>query len=177
MAAALELIADRGLSGVTMTSLADAAGVARQTLYNHFADLDAVVVSVLEQHGAAAIGQLRRLLEAAPRPTGQMDQVVRFSVAVADHRRDIGLLVGGLSQAAQQRIAEHSEAERQVIAEVIEAGIAEGHFRSDLGTGSMALVVQRMLETSGDLVAATGSAAAASSILGEMIRGSLAGDA
>jgi len=171
---ALALIAERGLGGVTMTALADAAGVARQTLYNHFPDLDAIVVAVLDQHGSAAVDQLRSLLEAIPDPAGKLEQIVLYRIAGASHGREVGLLSAALSREAQRLTAEHSDAEMDVIAAVIEAGVENGTFRSDLDAASMTLVVQRMLDASGDLVGAGGSPAAASIILGEMIRSSLA---
>lgn len=170
---ALALIAERGLGGVTMTAVAAEAGVSRQTLYNHFADIDEVVVAVLEQHGEAVHDHLRSLLAAIPDPVGKIEQIVRHRMANAGHGDDIALLVAGLSREAQARIAQHSAVDLRMIEQVLEEGVAAGCFRADLDPGSMAAVIQRMLGSASELVESEGDLAAASSVLAAMVLGSL----
>ena len=170
---ALGLITEKGLGGVTMSAVADGAGVARQTLYNHFPDVESIVVALLEEHGGAALGQLETLLAATPGAIAKLEQLVRHSVAMAHHGADVAALVSGLSAEAQERIADHTAAYRQVIAGVIEIGVVEGVFRTDLDVELAALVVQRGLDAGGDLVAASGDPAATADLLIGMIRGSL----
>ena len=43
--ATFELVAEEGLGSVTMTAIADRADVARQTLYNHFNDVEQIVIA------------------------------------------------------------------------------------------------------------------------------------
>ncbi len=45
LAAALELLRERGMAGLTMSALAQRAGISRPTLYHHFADVDAVLAA------------------------------------------------------------------------------------------------------------------------------------
>ena len=64
-AAALTLVAERGMSGVTMSAVAAEAGVARQTVYNHFSDVDAIILGYMpsvEHAGfaAAAVAMVRK---------------------------------------------------------------------------------------------------------------------
>jgi AcrR family transcriptional regulator len=50
LAAALRLLNQHGYKKVTMSDLADAAGISRPTLYAEFANKDAVVAGVLARH-------------------------------------------------------------------------------------------------------------------------------
>ena len=85
--AAFELISARGMAGVTMSAIAERAGVARQTLYNHFADVEGIVLWAVDQYEAAGMEQLRQVIAATEGPAAQLEQLVRFSVALAGHGR------------------------------------------------------------------------------------------
>ncbi|MDA8368590.1 MAG: TetR/AcrR family transcriptional regulator C-terminal domain-containing protein [Nocardiopsaceae bacterium] len=76
-AAVLELAADRELSTITMTEVAKRAAVNRATLYQHYADLDALVTDAMEGAIArvarsAALCPLDAPRDLAPRPLVDM---------------------------------------------------------------------------------------------------------
>jgi len=175
--AALGLIAERGLGGVTMSAIAKEAGVTRQTLYNHFPDLDAIVITVLEQHAESVTDELQRLLDTASGAIARVEQLVRHTMANAHHTHQMGSLTSGLSAAAQTRIHQFIQARREVIADVIEGGIDEGVFRPDLDPSAASLVIDRMLESSSDLSERMASPSEAADILIGMIRSSLTSSA
>lgn len=56
--AAATLFAERGFSGVTMDDVASAAGVARQTVFNHFAVKEDLVFDEIDQHRAALLSAI-----------------------------------------------------------------------------------------------------------------------
>ena len=50
--AALELIAERGVDGASMDAIAEASGVSKATIYNHWKDKDALLLELMaELHG------------------------------------------------------------------------------------------------------------------------------
>lgn len=171
--ATLGLITDRGLGGVTMSAVAEASGVARQTLYNHFPDVDAIVVAVMEEHASSALDQLEGLLGVTPDAVGKLGQLVRHSVAMSHHGADVAALSTGLSAQAKEQIGGHEIAYRRVIAQVIEAGITEGVFRADLDPEMASMVVGRALESGAELTDALGEPAEAADLLIGMLLGSL----
>ena len=65
LGAALDLFLDRGFDGVRMADVAAGAGIAKGTLYLHFADKAALFEGVL---GAVIAGPLAGLTEGAPAP-------------------------------------------------------------------------------------------------------------
>jgi AcrR family transcriptional regulator len=76
LAAALALLRERGIAGLTMAALAQRAGISRPTLYNHFSDIDAVL--------AAWVGvQVER----------SVDALVSRAAAVTDPDERLALLI------------------------------------------------------------------------------------
>ncbi|NUR94395.1 MAG: helix-turn-helix transcriptional regulator [Kribbellaceae bacterium] len=72
LAAAAELVGERGVPGLTMAELAQRAGVGRATLYKYFGDVDAVL-SAWHQHQVATHLQQ---LEAVWERTHRIDDVL-----------------------------------------------------------------------------------------------------
>ena len=157
--AALGLIAERGMAGVTMSAVAGDAGVARQTLYNHFPDVESIVLAGTGEHAAEAWDQLQRVVAAAAGPRAKLEQVVRYTVAASGHGAHAGWLEAGLSVEAQEKLHGHTRKARQLIAEILSAGVAEGTFRADLDIEVAASLIQHLLGTAGASVGETGDAA------------------
>jgi AcrR family transcriptional regulator len=76
--AAAQVFAERGYAATT-NEIASRAGVSIGTLYQYFADKDALLVALAERHLAEAQAQLRGALEAAPT---EPDQLVRRVIEV-----------------------------------------------------------------------------------------------
>jgi AcrR family transcriptional regulator len=169
--AALSLIAEYGLAGVTMTMIAETAAVTRQTLYNHFPDLDTIISTALESHAEAAARQLEDLLESSPNAVVKIEQLVRHGTSHSGH--ELGTLAAGLSPEAQARIDHHLRVYQDIIAGVIEDGIGEKVFRRELDAAAATVVVIRMLEASPELNDRLGGPADTADLLIEMITGSL----
>ena len=156
-----------------MSAIAEEAGVTRQTLYNHFPDLDAIVITVLEQHAESVTDELQRLLDTASGAIAKVEQLVRHTMANAHHTHQMGSLTSGLSAVAQTRIDQYIQARREVIAGVIEGGIDEGVFRPELDPSTASLVIDRVLESSSDLSERMASPSEATDLLVDMIGRSL----
>ena len=146
--AALALIAEKGLAGVTMTAVAARAGVARQTLYNHFPDVEGIITGSLEQHERWGSGGIGRLLEGFADAAGKLEQLARHSVATGGHGP--ASLEGSLSPRAQQALREHRSRAHDLIVQILEEGMSEGTFRADLDPEIDAAVIERLLASSGD---------------------------
>ena len=78
------LVAEHGLGSVTMTEVADRAGVARQTLYNHFSDVEQIIVTGIEQYAQTGFAQLVDLLEATGTAEAKMELLARYTVVEGD---------------------------------------------------------------------------------------------
>jgi AcrR family transcriptional regulator len=61
LAAAARLVAEQGLRGVTMSGVAEEAGIGRATLYKYFPDVDAILAAWHERQLEAHLGQLTEI--------------------------------------------------------------------------------------------------------------------
>ena len=91
LAAAEEVFANKGLHAAHMGEIAGLAGVAVGTLYNHFADRDALLAGLLEDRRAEMLARIDEALDkvASPAmtPTGFRDRLRVFLLAVLTHKQ------------------------------------------------------------------------------------------
>jgi AcrR family transcriptional regulator len=91
LAAAEEVFANKGLHAAHMGEIAGLAGVAVGTLYNHFADRDALLAGLLEDRRAEMLARIDEALDKvaspATTPTGFRDRLRVFLLAVLTHKQ------------------------------------------------------------------------------------------
>jgi AcrR family transcriptional regulator len=91
LTAAEEVFASKGLHAAHMGEIAALAGVAVGTLYNHFADRDALLTGLLEDRRAEMLARIDDALEKvaspATTPTGFRDRLRAFLMAVLTHKQ------------------------------------------------------------------------------------------
>ncbi len=115
IAAALELLRDHGVRGVTIEAVAAHSGIAKTTLYRQFADRDELFFAAIESLKAAEVIPVRH---------GVVADVERWLLEFAEHLCDSE--IGGLVPSVIE-VAERSERGRQLAAEFGErrrAGLA-----------------------------------------------------
>jgi len=144
--AALALIAQEGLGAVTMRSIAESAGIARQTLYNHYRDIDSIVAAALKRHNEESIELLEHALRVVDDPSGKLEQVVRHVVSIGTHAHHTPGIELGLSSEARATLAEYHVALDSSIREILEDGQRSGDFRPDLSLDLDTTLVRHMLD-------------------------------
>jgi AcrR family transcriptional regulator len=144
------LISENGLAGVTMSEVARRAGVARQTLYNHFADVESIVTTVIEQHEQGGSSEVRRLLEGHEGAAAKLEQLIRHSVAMSAHGGALASLESSLSPGAQEVLRSHRSRTEQTVREILQEGVAEGVFRPDLDPEADAAFIREVLTAQTD---------------------------
>lgn len=150
--ATLELIAENGLTAVTMSAVAKRAGVARQTLYNHYPDVDTIVGAVVERHQSDSLSALNAVLGTMTSPLDQLEHLVRHTAAIGQHGHP--MIKSGLSASVQSVLDRHDNAMLGVVEEILCQGIEQGELRPDLRPERDAVIVLRIIETAGELVVA-----------------------
>ena len=125
--AAEELIATRGLSGAGLLMIARRAGVAVGTLYNYFADREALIRALFETRRAAlrpkllAAARLGEDLPFEPRLRRFMREL--FEVFEA-HRKFLAVAIE--SEAIKPSPSTTPQDVQAALAEIVAAGVAEG---------------------------------------------------
>lgn len=143
--ATLGLIAEHGLGAITMSKIADTAGVARQTLYNHYPDVDRIVVAAVGRHNRESIDLLDAALAVVDRPAAKLEQLVRHSVSIGAHAHHSGGLEHGLSPAAREALGGYDQALEERIRTILDDGLRSKAFRADLDPPTDAVLIRHIL--------------------------------
>lgn len=159
--AALTLISERGLSHVSMIDVARTAGIARQTLYNHYPDIDSIVADALNRHNQASIDQLRAAVAVVETPADKITQLVRHIAQVSTHASHTIDLDQSLAPQHRASLTQFAAAIDELIAAAIADGQAAGSFRLDLDPNIDTALIRHILTGISNLVAADPQDAAA----------------
>lgn len=143
--AALSLIAHNGLGAVTMMKVAETAGVSRQTLYNHYPDVDRIVAEAIGRHNRESIQMLETSLSVVGHPEGKLEQLVRHVVSLGAHAHHAPGIEHGLSADARATLSEYNDALNRCVREVLEQGQQDGVFRQDLTPDIDVALIRHML--------------------------------
>jgi AcrR family transcriptional regulator len=98
--AARALINEQGLDALSVDDIAAAAGVARSTVYNHFADRDEIVRECLARAHRDLMAALRTAFDVTKPPRQQLVDAFELLIRIADRNAGLGRL--GLGLAAGQ---------------------------------------------------------------------------
>ncbi len=159
--AVLTLIDERGLSGVTMIDIARTAGVARQTVYNHYPDIDSIIAAAINRHNEEGISQLREAVAIVDNPTAKIQQLTRHIAQISTRRNHTIDVDRSLAPVHRSAVDIYNQAIEQLIADVITEGRQDGSFRADLDPQIDAVLVRQVLTGLSVLVNATPDRAAA----------------
>lgn len=153
--ATLTLIAADGLGGLSMARIAATAGVARQTLYNHYPDVDSIVAAAVERHNHESLRLLESALRVVDDPSGKLEHLVRHTVALGAHGHHAAGIEQGLSAGARATLVEYHHALDRHIHDVLDEGRRQGTFRPDLDPDLDAILIRHLLNGLAELSATT----------------------
>ena len=127
---ALAMAIDKGVTALTMSSIADAAGISRQTLYKYYPDVEAVLSAAV-----AAASEIDRHL--TDRVQSVADPVKRLGLLVGlvieagseGHMAPVGL-EAALPPDARAGLERHATTMTNLFADTIAAGIDDGRFEA-----------------------------------------------
>jgi AcrR family transcriptional regulator len=146
--AAGALIVEHGLPAVSMSRIAQHAGIGRATLYKYFPDVDAVLSA---WHQRQVAGHLARLSEVAGRvgPPSERLRAVLASYAAATRPHHGSELSALLHQG--QHVVQAQDDLRQLLADLLQEGVAVGEIRDDVAPVELATFCLHSLTAAGAL--------------------------
>lgn len=152
--ATMRLVAERGLNDVTMVVVAEAAGVARGTVYNHYDDIASILADAAAAHNAEAIASLRQALLVVDDPVDSLQQLAHHLAAIASHGHAPDLRDGLPPQWREQARAFDHEVEQQ-LRRIVAEGMAGGAFRDDLDPTTVSIVLRQALAGMSEAIGAS----------------------
>jgi AcrR family transcriptional regulator len=125
------LVTEHGLASVTMSRIAEQAGIGRATLYKYFPDVDAILIAWHHQHVAGHLEQLTQLRDGPGDARTRLVAMLQTYALIAHQRGRQG---GDLSALVHR--GEHvADAQRQLIdliADLLTEVAASGELRTDV---------------------------------------------
>ncbi|NTW40878.1 MAG: TetR/AcrR family transcriptional regulator [Cellulomonadaceae bacterium] len=124
------LMGERGFDAITLADIAQAAGVGRTAVYNHFADKESLLLAFIHQTTEDYVAGLEQTLAGVADPVLQLRTYVRQNAA-----RDRSYypapgpdLRSMLSKESAAQLRGHAELVEGVLRRILLAGIATGAF-------------------------------------------------
>lgn len=151
--ATFALLAEHGLAGITMSAVASKAGVARQTLYNHFPDVDSIIAAAMSEHHHDDLRTLAGMLATIPTATGRLDHLARHTTVTAAQHGTLPDLHQGLSPSAQQAGRDYDEQVRGMIRDTLTHGQHTGELAPEIDPDLHAVLVHHLLHGAAELAA------------------------
>ncbi|MDQ2993083.1 MAG: TetR/AcrR family transcriptional regulator [Candidatus Eremiobacteraeota bacterium] len=146
--ATARLVADRGLTSVTMSQIAKDTGIGRATLYKYFPDVDSILVAWHERQVGA---HLHQLAEIGGRPGSAIERLEAVLVAFAriSHERHSSELEAMLHQG--DHVAKAHRHLRMFVRDLIAEGAQQGDVRCDVAPDELASYCLHALSAAGTL--------------------------
>lgn len=148
LAAAIAIMSEDGMTGASMSAIADRAEVSRPTLYRYFPDIDHIMAAVIEEQFAAFRDTLDAATSGAGTALEKLERVVEAHlhqyVTEPDGLGD-GSLETGLSPTIrtvlERELAEHHHR----LVQILRDGMDEGSLRTDVDPDLQGELLQHLL--------------------------------
>ncbi|MGW0732007.1 TetR/AcrR family transcriptional regulator [Streptomyces sp. NPDC002851] len=135
--ATAKLVAEYGLRGVTMSKIAEEAGIGRATLYKYFPDVESILAAWHERRIAEHLEQLAELRDGPGGPGERLEAVLETYAFIQQRRHGHGAeLAAALHEG--EHVARAQEHLTGFIRGLLEEGVAAGIIRNDVAPDELA---------------------------------------
>ena len=144
-----EILYNRGLSGLTMTDVAQNAGIGRTAVDNYFADMGELLVAYALDETERFLNELRVGLEGIENPIDQLAVYIRLQIndLARRHLPPGPAMRSMLSPESYAKLGKHVQELQMVLAHILSAAIAENYIpKNDIR--ELALLVHGSLSSS-----------------------------
>ncbi len=131
------LVSEHGLRSVTMSKIAEEAGIGRATLYNYFPDVEAILVVWHQRHVAGHLEQLADIRDAADDAGERLEAVLEAYALIAHQRGRHGTELAALLHRDEQ-VAHAQRRLHEMIRDLVTAAAAVGQVRDDVAPKELA---------------------------------------
>jgi AcrR family transcriptional regulator len=128
------LMYERGYDAITLADIAEAAGMARTSMYNYYPSKEALLVEYTDAEMQRFVDGLRADLEESHGAVERLRCYVRNQLEyfATHHLPPGGALRDVLSPDAFERIFEHARTLDVILREILAEGVAEGSFPREI---------------------------------------------
>lgn len=150
MQATAELVATHGLASVSMSQVADAAGIGRATLYKYFPDIETILDTWHAEHVSAHLAQLTGLAQTVDDPGQRLETVLRAYAQIYHSRRHHGPDLSALLHRAE-KVTTAQQQLTALLRDLIREAARAGAVRADTSADELAVYCVHALAAAGSL--------------------------
>ncbi|GAA3996684.1 hypothetical protein GCM10022232_36930 [Streptomyces plumbiresistens] len=133
-----ELAAEHGVRSVTMSQIAEQAGIGRATLYKYFPDVEAILFAWHDRRITEHLGQLAEIRDRTDGAGDRLEAVLRAFAHISRHSRGHhGTELAALLH-RDERVADAQRQLHDMIRDLLAAGVETGDFRGDVAPAELA---------------------------------------
>ncbi len=143
------LVAERGLTSVTMSQIAQQTGIGRATLYKYFPDVESILVAWHERLVSGHLNQLTEVRDQASNP-GQRLEAVLHAYALMTYERPRGSELAALVHHGEH-LAHAQRHLRDLIRQLLADAAETGTVRGDVAPDELANYCLHALTAASDL--------------------------
>lgn len=141
----MTLVEERGMTEVSMTAIADRAGLSRQTVYNNFANVEATVCAHMLDQIDEMVEHLDSQLASMGDPSTQFREFIRMAMHRFAGNDFIVSLQTAMSPETEAIIRRRLELAQRVLGRIIDEGIEVGDFRTHMSSDEVAETIFHMV--------------------------------
>jgi AcrR family transcriptional regulator len=145
IAAAVELLRTTGKPDFTVQEVVDRSGMSLRSFYHHFATKDDLLLALVEETVQRHIGSARKRVDAETDPVAKLKTLLTsmFGSQETDDPASRGLVLfqWHLADSRTDEFAASISPYVDILVEILESGVADGIFRTDIGVPVMASLV------------------------------------
>ena len=149
--AALDVVGKKGIRALTISAIADSAGMSEANIYRHFGGKDEIFSALADFIGNSVMGKAAIIAAGSRKPLEKLETIYFSHIAfIAEHPRiprfafseDMQLSHPTLAKTLTARIGSYVE----TISGIIAAGIQEGEFKEVISPRETALSLLGMIQ-------------------------------
>ena len=165
------LVAEHGLTSVTMSKIAEKTGIGRATLYKYFPDVESILSAWHERRIGAHLHQLAEVRDRVADPATRLERVLKayaliHQERVRHHNEPYGAELAALLH-PDEHVAHAQRHLREMFRELLEQAAEVGAVRDDVAAEELATYCLHALTAAGGLP----SEAAAERLVGVTLTG------
>ncbi|MEU8119410.1 TetR/AcrR family transcriptional regulator [Spirillospora sp. NPDC049024] len=144
------LVAERGLTGVTMSQIAKDAGIGRATLYKYFPDVQTILLAWHERQIDEHLMRLVEIRDQAEGPARRLEAVLAAYAEAVSERGRHDDEASGVLHSGEHVAAAHLHL-REFVGELVADAAGAGAVRQDIPAGELASYCLHALAAAGTL--------------------------
>jgi AcrR family transcriptional regulator len=129
------LVAEHGLSAITMSQIAESAGIGRATLYKYFADVQTILIAWHERQVSSHLEQLAEVKARPGNAAHRLEAVLEAYALIAHEQHDTELVA--LLHRGEHVVRAHRHL-KELIEGLLVEGAGAGDLRADVAPGELA---------------------------------------